>query len=86
MIILAINLYFIFLWAYLMSYTMHKFKYARKFTNFMQIILLRKKDTNNQELLGPTVASFKKSDKSDPKKKKNRKIRKNPPKNHFKNE
>lgn len=48
--ILLANLYFMFLWAYLLSYNMHRFSFARKFSKIMQTILFRKSDANNPDL------------------------------------
>ena len=43
-IILIINAYFILLWVYLMSFSLDRFKYVRKVTDFLRILLRRKND------------------------------------------
>ena len=46
-IILIINIYFILLWIYLFSYSLDRFKYVRKLTEFLKILLRRKDDVFN---------------------------------------
>ena len=46
-VILIINVYFILLWVYLFSYSLDRFKYVRKLTEFLKILLRRKDDVVN---------------------------------------
>ena len=41
-VIIVINFYFLLLWTYLISFSLHKFLIMRKFTNYLRLILMRK--------------------------------------------
>lgn len=81
--ILVINIYFILLWVYLMSYTMHRFNHIRKFTNFMQIVLCRKKDSKNVNLITPGTLTTSNRNFSRPSKTAKRKLRKHKKHKHL---
>ena len=42
--IAIINLYFLLLWIYLISFAFHKFTIAQKFTNYLRILLMRREE------------------------------------------
>ena len=44
-VIVIINIYFILFWTFLMSFNFHRFEWARKFTRYLEKILMRKKDS-----------------------------------------
>ena len=48
LLIVLFNVKFFILWAYLMSQTQHKFKFIIKITNFLRIILCRKKEVEGK--------------------------------------
>ena len=78
-VIVIINLYFILLWVYLMSFNFHKFTYARKFTQFLKF-LLRRPDVSLETEPDAPISPSKKIKEIKPKRKilmkENKKIKK----------
>ena len=71
-VIILINSYFILLWVYLISFSLHKFAIARKLTYYLKVILIRKDENFLNEASGTTEKSitFKLSPKREKKDKK----------------
>ena len=51
-VIVLINVYFVLLWVYVISFTLHKFAVARKITHYLKSILRRENEEFIQETLG----------------------------------
>ena len=56
-LIITVNTYFILLWIYFVSYSFHKYHYARRFTELLRVALCRRRDINDSDFYTPTNVS-----------------------------